>query len=142
MLPTITFGNVLWPISLRSEKLVCPSNKIGKIDLFQVTHHGADLSNNPVLVHSIHPRVAVIDNGPRKGGEKGTYATLKATPGLETILLLVRDDALPETVDLGRLVGTLEPVAARKEGEWIDLRFERQYRTANSDLGADGLGCS
>ena len=44
-----------------------------------------------MLVRSIHPRVAVIDNGPRKGGEKGTFATLKSTPGLETIFQLHRN---------------------------------------------------
>ncbi len=95
-------GDLTWNIE---HKLVCPTNRIGKVDLFQVTHHGSDSSNNPALVHAIRPRVAVIDNGPRKGGGKQTYATLKASPGLETIFQLHRnlettdaDNAPPEQI--------------------------------------------
>ena len=87
------------------QQLVCPENRIGRIDLYQVTHHGADSSNNPVLVRSIRPRVAVINNGPRKGGAAQTYATLKATPSIEAIFQLHRnvattpaDNAPPEMV--------------------------------------------
>jgi len=38
------------------------------VDLWVVSHHGQPMSNSQVLVHAIRPRVAILNNGPRKGG--------------------------------------------------------------------------
>src|SRR5262249_37195154 len=56
--------------------LVCPNNLIGTVDLFVVTHHGSELSNSKALVHAIHPRVAVINNGAHKGGSVEAWQTV------------------------------------------------------------------
>ncbi len=52
----------------RERSLVCPQNKIGKVDLLIVSHHGIDLSSSKVFVQSLAPRVAIMDNGAHKGG--------------------------------------------------------------------------
>jgi beta-lactamase superfamily II metal-dependent hydrolase len=78
-------GDLTWNVE---NKLVCPKDLIGTVDLFQVNHHGAANSNNPALVRSLKPRVAIIDNGPRKGGEAKTYATLKSVREVEAIYQL------------------------------------------------------
>jgi beta-lactamase superfamily II metal-dependent hydrolase len=78
-------GDLTWNVE---NKLVCPKDVIGAVDVFQVDHHGAANSNNPALVRSLKPRVAVIDNGPRKGGEPKTYATLKSVREIEAIYQL------------------------------------------------------
>jgi competence protein ComEC len=80
-------GDLTWNIENR---LVCPKNLIGKVDVYQVDHHGMDSSNNPKMIQSIMPRVAVIDNGARKGGEARTFATLKNSP-VEAIYQLHRN---------------------------------------------------
>src|SRR5947199_8106140 len=78
-------GDLTWNIENR---LACPKNVVGAVDVFQVDHHGTDSSNNPALVREIKPRVAIIDNGPRKGGEAGTFATLKTIPQIQAIYQL------------------------------------------------------
>jgi competence protein ComEC len=62
--------------------LMMPDNPIGTVDLFMVSHHGSFRSNNQVLVHALHPKVAIMNNGARKGGDPVTFDTLKASPGL------------------------------------------------------------
>jgi competence protein ComEC len=66
-------------------ELACPNNLIGKVDLFLVTHHGADLSNSKALVWALHPRVAVFDNGPRKGASPVAWQIVHDSPGLEDL---------------------------------------------------------
>lgn len=67
------------------EQLVCPGNRVGKVELYQIDHHGFDKSNSAVLIHSIQPRVVVVNNGPQKGAEPKSMKTLFATPSVETV---------------------------------------------------------
>jgi beta-lactamase superfamily II metal-dependent hydrolase len=69
-------------------ELACPNNLIGTVDLFLVTHHGADLSNPKALDWALHPRVAVIDNGPRKGSSPAAWQIVHDSPGLEDLYQL------------------------------------------------------
>jgi len=64
-------------------ELACPKNLLGRVDLFLVTHHGADLSNPKALVWALHPRVAIFDNGPRKGASPAAWQIVHDSPGLE-----------------------------------------------------------
>jgi beta-lactamase superfamily II metal-dependent hydrolase len=73
------------------EKLVCPGNLIGVVDLFQINHHGLDLSNNSLLIQSIQPRVVVVNNGPLKGAEPKTMKTLLGTSSIETVWQIHRN---------------------------------------------------
>jgi beta-lactamase superfamily II metal-dependent hydrolase len=66
-------------------EIACPNNLLGTVDLFLVTHHGADLSNPKALVWALHPRVAVIDNGPRKGASPAAWQIVHDSPGLEDL---------------------------------------------------------
>jgi len=64
-------------------KLVCPQNKLGKIDIYIVSHHGTSSSNSPAFLDAIAPRVAVMDNGAAKGGAPASWDAVKNSPRLE-----------------------------------------------------------
>ena len=64
---------------------MCPSNRLGTVDLFIVSHHGQAISNSEVLVHALAPRVAIMNNGTRKGGQPDAMKVLHSSPGLEDL---------------------------------------------------------
>ena len=69
----------------REFDLMCPNNPIGAVDLFVVSHHGQPTSNAEVLAHAIEPRVGIINNGTRKGGQPDAMRVLHSAPGLEDL---------------------------------------------------------
>lgn len=73
-----------------SSQLVCPANQIGETDLYQATHHGS-LSNSPVLLRSLNPKVTVMINGPRKGGHLDTIKLLQGLPAFRALYQLHRN---------------------------------------------------
>jgi hypothetical protein len=50
-----------------------------------VSHHGQPISNSEVLVHALRPRVALLNNGTRKGGQPPAMRVLFSSPGLEDL---------------------------------------------------------
>jgi competence protein ComEC len=106
-------GDLTWNVE---KKLVCPNDLIGPIDLFQVTHHGLDISNHPTLVRTIKPTVAVMDNGPRKGGTAATVKRLKAIPSIRALYQLHKNAATgPDDNTEAALIANADPAG----GEFI-----------------------
>jgi competence protein ComEC len=89
----VTFGSfrVVHLGDLTQDKdfaLMCPTNRIGTIDLFIVAHHGLDISNSDVLVHALNPRVAIMNNGIRKGAMPRVMKTLLSSPRIQDLWTL------------------------------------------------------
>ncbi len=78
----IDLGDLTWN---KENELVCPANKIGTVDLYLTTHHGMNISNSPAIVQALHPRVAVMNNGARKGGSPEAWQVVHDSPGLQDI---------------------------------------------------------
>lgn len=86
----VTYGNFTFVDlgDLTKDKevdLVCPKNLIGTADLFLVSHHGMMLSNSKALVDALHPRVAIMNNGPQKGDSPQAWQTVHDSPGLQDL---------------------------------------------------------
>ncbi|HEY3837905.1 MAG TPA: MBL fold metallo-hydrolase [Bryobacteraceae bacterium] len=108
----LDLGDLTWNYE---QKLVCPVNKIGHIELYQTTHHGLDRSNSPQMLQAIRPEVAVMNNGPRKGGPASVFETLRKSPGLEDIWQGHLALGTPKEVNTDeRMIANLEPTAECK----------------------------
>src|SRR6266404_5829384 len=86
----ITFGKlrILDLGDLTSDKemdLMCPMNKIGAVDIYIVSHHGFCRTAVGGLVKPSAPRVAIMDNGPKKGGSPAAWDVIEKSPGLEDL---------------------------------------------------------
>jgi len=85
----------------REFDLVCPSNRVGKVDVFQSAHHGLDNSNNPVLVRSLEPRVVVVNNGVTKGNGPLMFGTFQETKSVQAVYQMhktLREDGTSHNV--------------------------------------------
>jgi len=81
-LKLLDLGDLTWD---KEMQLMCPNNRLGHIDILVVSHHGWNQSSSPALVDAIHPRVAIMDNGAKKGGSTEPLKLIKSAPGLETL---------------------------------------------------------
>jgi beta-lactamase superfamily II metal-dependent hydrolase len=86
----VDLGDLTWAKELG---LMCPTNKLGHADIYIVSHHGLDQSNSPALVHGLAPRVAIMDNGSRKGASASAWDIIKSSPGLQDLWQLHFADA-------------------------------------------------
>jgi competence protein ComEC len=74
-------------------ELMCPQNKLGQVDIYVVSHHGLSESGSPPLVNAIAPRVAIMDNGAKKGGAPSTWDIIEKSPRLEDLWQLHYSEA-------------------------------------------------
>ncbi len=75
-------GDLTWA---KERGLVCPVNKLGKVDVYVASHHGLDRSGSPALVDAVVPRIAVIDNSGRKGAAATTIDTIRGSGRLQDL---------------------------------------------------------
>jgi beta-lactamase superfamily II metal-dependent hydrolase len=125
-------GDLTWNVE---KKLVCPIDRIGPIDLFQVTHHGMDISNHPTLVQTIAPTVAIMDNGPKKGGSPATVKLLKSVPSVRAAYQLHKN-AKTGTEDNteAALIANSDPAG----GQLIHVNVSPDGATFRVRIGTDG----
>jgi beta-lactamase superfamily II metal-dependent hydrolase len=125
-------GDLTWNVE---KKLVCPVDLVGAIDLFQVTHHGLDISNHPTLLATIAPTVAVMNNGPRKGGSAATVHRFKGLPSIQAFYQLHRN---AQTGDEDNGDPALFANTDAKGGRYIRVDVAPGGKTYTVRLGADG----
>jgi len=107
----------------REHDLVCPANKIGTVDVFVSSHHMGSAANTTQLVHAIHAKVAISNNGPRKGGKPEVWQTLHDTPGLTDIWQLhYAIDAGKEHNSPDTFLANVDEIC---QGKWLKLTVQK-----------------
>jgi competence protein ComEC len=86
----LDLGDLTWN---QEHALACPNNLLGTFDVFHTTRHGDPHSGAPQLVQAIRARVAVMNNGERKGGDPAYWQTVRDAPGLADFWQLHRSAA-------------------------------------------------
>ena len=72
-------GDLFWN---QEYDLVCPTNLLGPVDLYMVTHHGTKTSGLPQMLYALRPRVALMNNGATKGGSADAMRIIRESPAL------------------------------------------------------------
>jgi competence protein ComEC len=76
----IDLGDLTW----RNEyDLVCPTDMVGRVEVYLTTQHGYAISGESYIVDELHPIVAIGDNGAHKGGAPEALSVIRQSPGLE-----------------------------------------------------------
>lgn len=77
-----TFGDLTWD---REKDLFCPTDKVGKVDVYLATHHGTALSGSPAALNALAPIVAIVGNSARKGDDPARIKTIENSPRIQDI---------------------------------------------------------
>ena len=130
----LDLGDLTWN---KEMELVCPNNLIGTVDVYLTTHHGLSQSNNPALVRAVHPRVAIMNNGARKGGTPSAWQIIKDSPGMQDIWQLhysvegQREHNMPDSfianVDEVGDAGSYIKLSAESDGSFSVTNSRNKY---------------
>ena len=136
----LQLSDMIWN---NEQRLACPNNLLGSIDVYHTTGHGSQWGSNPVMVHAVQPRVALMNNAAVKGGHADTFATLRSSPGFEDVwqahfsteFAAERDNAPEEFIaNLDGAVGHVGhyiKLSARTDGSFIVTNgrngFSKEY---------------
>ena len=117
--------------------LVCPVNLVGEVDVYQVTHHGLDRSNNPLVLQSLKPTISVMNNGRTKGCAPEVFANLRAASSIQAMYQMYRNQR-PD----GNINNTATELMANREkgesGNYIKLSVAPDGKSYEVTIPATG----
>jgi competence protein ComEC len=100
------FGDLSWK---KEYELSCPTGKLGHVNLLIVTQHGSNISSNPASIADMHPDVALMGSGGKKGGDEDPIKVIKASPGLMGFWQSHENYAHPEWDGDKEMIANLNP---------------------------------
>jgi competence protein ComEC len=114
--------------------LACPNDLVGPVDVYLVAHHGGADAADPATFAAFRPRVAILNNGERKGGAPETFAALHRDATIEAVWQLHRS-ANPGAENFSEdLIANLDQTTAH----WIKVNAgeDGSFRVTNGRTGA------
>jgi competence protein ComEC len=128
----IDMGDLTWNKEIQ---FACPASPVGKVDLYLTNHHGMDQSNSKTLVDSLAPRVAIMNNGARKGASPSAWQIVSSAPGLEDLWQL--HYAVAGGAGANVAADQIANPDEKCEGKWIEVSAteNREITVRNSRNG-------
>lgn len=77
----MNLGDLTWN---KEEELMCPVNRLGKVDVLAVSP-GPSQRSSAALVHDMTPRIAILGDDAHNGSSPSTYDILETEGSLKTI---------------------------------------------------------
>lgn len=113
--------------------LACPVSLIGPVSIYLVTHHGGPDARHPSTFEAFAPHVAIVNDGPRKGGVKATLEAMASVSPMEVWQLHRRPDAGEANVAEERIANLDESTA-----HWIKVSASQNgsFSVTNGRTGA------
>lgn len=118
----LDLGDLTWNVE---HEFMCPTNFIGNVDLFMVSHHGNDISNSPALIHGLRPKVTIMNNGQNKVGAAAVLKTIASSPGLQAAYQLHWSGNAPADNPPDEFIANLKDTP---DGKWIKVSVEKSGR--------------
>lgn len=131
------FGDLSWK---KERELSCPAGKLGHVNLLVVTQHGSNISSNPASIADMHPDVAIMGSGGKKGGDEDPINVVKASPGLMGLWRTHESFAHPEWTGDKNMIANLNPPASAVAAEAKSLFSSPpdQGYAIHAEITADG----
>jgi len=112
--------------------LVCPKNLIGPVDAYLTAHHGGADAAEPATLTAFRPRVVMMNNALKKGGQRAMFEVLHRGP-VENVW------QLHSSADAGSLNFAAEYIANVDDSgaHWIKLvaKDDGSFSVLNSRTG-------
>jgi hypothetical protein len=116
------FGDLTWD---REKDLFCPTDKVGKVDVYLATHHGTALSGSAAAVNALQPIVAIVGNSARKGADAARMKTIKASPRIQGVWQLHTTTVAPDVNVDPDMIANLEATPDKDKAYNLRLRIEK-----------------
>jgi beta-lactamase superfamily II metal-dependent hydrolase len=112
--------------------LACPNDLLGAVDVYLVAHHGGPDAADPGTFAAFQPRLAVLNNGERKGGGPATFELLHTLPKTDVW-------QLHKTTNAGAINFADQQIANLDEttAHWLKItaRNDGSFRITNGRTG-------
>ena len=116
------FGDLTWD---REKDLFCPTDRIGKVDVYLATHHGTALSGSPAALNALAPLVAIVGNSARKGADAARMKTIQASPRIQGVWQLHTTTAAPDVNVPAEMIANEGTDQAKDKAYALRLRIEK-----------------
>jgi competence protein ComEC len=115
-------GDLTWD---REKDLFCPTDKVGKVDIYIATHHGTNLSGSPAALNALAPVVAIVGNSPRKGADAARMKTIKASPRIQDVWQLHTTTVSPDANVAADMIANPGTEPGKDKAYALRLRIEK-----------------